>query len=148
MITPRVPPGLASVHLKGDLSMLDQAQRNRFVRLLLATGAAAGLLATSLIAGAPSAGATSSATSQAPVADFTHQCVLDIIMWTCSFDGSASSGSVVSWDWQFPGAAFGESGSGVQTSARYEVEGTYQVTLTVTDGTGRTDTTIKPVVVG
>lgn len=127
--------------------MHDQAQRHRFVRRLLATGAAAGLLATSLIAGAPSAGAAASSTAQAPVADFTHQCVLDIIMWTCSFDGSPSSGSIVRWDWQFPGAAFGESGSGVQTSARYEVTGTYQVTLTVTDSTGQTDSTTKPVVV-
>lgn len=128
--------------------MLDQAQRSRSVRRLLATGAAAGLLASALIAGAPSAGAATSSTSQAPVADFTHQCVLDIIMWTCSFDGSASSGSIVSWDWQFPGAAFGQTGSGVQTSARYEVSGTYPVTLTVTDRTGRTDTTTQPVVVG
>lgn len=128
--------------------MRDLVRRHRFVRRLLVTGAAAGMLAGSLIAGAPSASATPNATSQAPVADFTYQCVLDIIMWTCGFDGGASSGSIVSWDWQFPGAAFGQSGSGVRTSARYEVEGTYQVTLTVTDGAGRTDAVTKPVLVG
>jgi PKD repeat protein len=108
----------------------------------LVTGAAAGLLVASLTAAAPGASA-GTVISGAPVPDFTHQCVVDIIMFTCVFDGSASGGgTIVSWQWDF---GDGGSGSGQQGVHRYEVATTYQVTLKVTDDGGLTGTVTKPV---
>lgn len=57
-----------------------------------------------------------------------------------TFDGSGSydpDGTIVSWDWSFGDDSIG---SGEVVSHAYASEGTYTVTLTVTDDEGATDT--------
>jgi len=57
-----------------------------------------------------------------------------------AFDGSASSdpdGTIVSYDWTF---GDGGTASGARPTHAYSTAGTYTVTLTVTDDTGRTGT--------
>lgn len=63
------------------------------------------------------------------------------------FDGSESNdpdGVVVDWSWSF---GDGSSGSGKTVDHTYTAAGTYSVTLTVTDNTGRTGTKVFDVTV-
>jgi PKD repeat protein len=55
------------------------------------------------------------------------------------FDGSASTGNIVSYSWNF-GDGRSETNSGPTTRHRFGLAGTYNVTLTVTDDLGRTQT--------
>jgi len=55
----------------------------------------------------------------------------------CAFDGSASTGSPTGYAWTF---GDGGTGSGVTVSHTYAGLGDYNVTLTVTDGTGSDST--------
>ncbi|MEF8786458.1 MAG: PKD domain-containing protein [Haloarculaceae archaeon] len=81
-----------------------------------------------------------------PTASFTESCTGP----ECSFDASASSdpdGSIVSyeWDWTDDGS-FEDSG---QTATHeFPNEGTYDVTLRVTDNDGATDSTTRTITVG
>lgn len=75
-----------------------------------------------------------------PVASFTSICS-DLTVY---FDASASSGTKLSYDWDF---GDGSTGSGEFPSHTYEVAGTYPVTLTVTDKFGTTGTTNQAVTV-
>ncbi len=71
-----------------------------------------------------------------PVASFTFSCT----GLSCNFDGSGSSdsdGTIVSYVWNFGDSA---AGSGVNASHTYAADGTYVVTLTVTDNGGATGT--------
>jgi Tol biopolymer transport system component/PKD repeat protein len=67
-----------------------------------------------------------------PMAAFTYECNAS----ACEFDGSASlpsSGTIVSYAWQF---GDGTSGDGAAVSHTYASGGRYSVTLTVTDALG------------
>ena len=58
------------------------------------------------------------------------------------FSTSTDDGSIVSWDWKF---GDGETGTGETVSHSYSLEGIYNVTLTVTDNDGATDTVVKEI---
>ncbi|AGN02890.1 hypothetical protein L593_14780 [Salinarchaeum sp. Harcht-Bsk1] len=76
-----------------------------------------------------------------PSADFTWSCTGS----SCSFDGSSSNdpdGSIVSYDWNFGDSS---TGTGSSTSHSYSPPGTYNVSLTVTDDDGATDTVNKTI---
>ncbi len=104
------------------------------------------------------AGATNSASTtvvigavvvnQQPVADSGGP-YSGIVGVAVQFDGSASSdpdGTIVSYSWDFGN---GETGTGATPSNTYTEEGTFDVTLTVTDNVGATnsvDTTVEIVV--
>ena len=69
-----------------------------------------------------------------PVASFTADCTL----LDCNFNGAGSSdfdGSVVSYSWDF---GDGNTATGVSASNAYTANGSYTVTLTVTDNEGAT----------
>ncbi len=79
-----------------------------------------------------------------PSASFTENCS----NLTCSFDGTGSTdpdGSIASYAWTF---GDGQSGSGASPSHTYGAAGTYDVTLTVTDNEGNTDSATRSVRVG
>ena len=62
------------------------------------------------------------------------------IDYSVHFDGSGSNdpdGTIVSYDWDF---GDGHTGTGVKPSHKYSSSGTYDITLTVTDDDGLTDT--------
>jgi PKD repeat protein len=84
---------------------------------------------------------TSPPPNQAPVASFTHDC----IGLACSFtDTSTDDVGIVTWTWEFGD----ENGSSqVDPTHTYAADGTYLVTLTVTDGAGLSDSTSRTVTV-
>ncbi|MCJ7581349.1 MAG: PKD domain-containing protein [Candidatus Aminicenantes bacterium] len=64
---------------------------------------------------------------------------------TCDASGSVDvDGSLVSYDWDFGDWT---TGSGSVVTHSYETGGTFNVSLTVTDNEGKTDMTIKPILV-
>lgn len=82
-----------------------------------------------------------SATNAPPVARFTYSCT----NLSCDFDASSSSdidGDIESYNWVFGNMG---NGTGKAPSSSFEVPGTYNVKLTVTDNNGATDTTSKDI---
>jgi PKD repeat protein len=78
-----------------------------------------------------------------PIAQFNRNCT----GWDCNFDASSSfdpDGSIVSYSWDF---GDGSTGSGVTTSYTYAADGTYTVTLTVTDDAGSTNQTSEIIII-
>jgi PKD repeat protein len=76
-----------------------------------------------------------------PHAAFAPSCVGD----ACTFDASASTApgsSITSYAWDF---GDGTTGTGESASNTFAAEGSYQVTLTVTDGNGQTDAVTETV---
>jgi len=85
-----------------------------------------------------------------PVAVFTTLPATPLVSENVIFNGLGSSAptgrTIASYSWNFgDGTPFG---NGVTTTHAYSAPGTYLVTLTVTDSTGRTGFTIKEVTVG
>jgi len=88
-------------------------------------------------------------TNQPPDAVFTFSPTSPTVGETVTFDGSGSSdsdGSIVSYSWDF---GDGGAGSGAVVTHAFAASITYQVTLTVTDNEGASDTvthtvTVKP----
>jgi len=88
-----------------------------------------------------SAHATKTVMNRPPVASFTETAETVNTDETISFDASDSSdpdGSIVNYSWDF---GDGAKGTGVSIQHAYSQDGTYTVTLTVTDDDGATDTT-------
>lgn len=84
----------------------------------------------------------SPAPNRPPVASFSYACP----NLTCSFDGSASydpDGSVASYGWNF---GDGQTATGPTPTHTYATNGTYTVTLTVTDNRGATGRQVRSVV--
>ncbi|HET7220226.1 MAG TPA: PKD domain-containing protein [Vicinamibacterales bacterium] len=83
-----------------------------------------------------------------PVADFTFVPATPTVGVAIAFNGSASAAvpgrTIVSYSWSF---GDGTGASGVAVSKTYATTGTRNVTLTVTDNTGKTGSTTKPVTV-
>ena len=78
---------------------------------------------------------SSGGVNSAPTASFTNNCT-ELV---CSFNGSASSdsdGNIASYAWDF-----GDGSSSTETSPAntYAADGTYSVSLTVTDNEGATN---------
>jgi PKD repeat protein len=88
-----------------------------------------------------SAHATKTIMNRPPIASFTETAETVDTNETISFDASDSSdpdGSIVDYSWEF---GDGTKGTGVSVQHAYSQDGTYTVTLTVTDDDGATDTT-------
>ncbi|NVJ68076.1 MAG: pre-peptidase C-terminal domain-containing protein, partial [Gammaproteobacteria bacterium] len=86
---------------------------------------------------------TDGAPNEAPTASFTFNCT-DL---NCTFDASGSSdsdGSIVSYSWNF---GDGNSASGANPSHSFAADGTYSVSLTVTDNGGATGSDSQDVTV-
>lgn len=77
--------------------------------------------------------------NEPPVASFSYSCV---DYFDCTFDASASTddGNIVSYSWSF-------GGTGVTASHTFPANGSYTVTLTVTDDQGATGSTTQTVVI-
>ncbi|MGQ0640574.1 MAG: PKD domain-containing protein, partial [Gemmatimonadaceae bacterium] len=84
--------------------------------------------------------------NQPPIADFTYNCVARVPGpgFDCFFNGTASSdpdGTVVGWSWSPPGKPVK---TGANVSYVYPTTGTFNMTLTVTDNNGATNTKATP----
>lgn len=84
--------------------------------------------------------------NQPPIATITGPATAPISQ-TVQFDGSGSTdadGSIVKYDWDF---GQGTTSSGITVTHVYTLTGNYQVTLTVTDNGGLSDTATQPITI-
>ena len=119
-----VTQALISAATVGIVKGVTAGTPNRFLRI---TGSTSGTGGTG--------GTGGTTTNAAPVARFSVSCNKAL----CSFDGSSSTDdvSIASYSWNF---GDGTSGSGARVTKQYSTNGNYSVTvtLTVTDGGGKT----------
>jgi PKD repeat protein len=91
-----------------------------------------------------------SVATDAPTADFTYSPTGPAAGAPVSFNGNASSAisgrTIVSWQWDFPGGTPGTASGATPTTA-FGFAGTYNVTLTVTDSSGKVGRVTKSVAV-
>ena len=91
---------------------------------------------------------TAPPTNQPPIANFTANCANPAYPHQCSFDASASTDDVkvtsYKWDW---GNARTETRTTPTTRNTWAASGTYNIVLTVTDGSGLTSSLAKSVVI-
>jgi subtilisin family serine protease len=87
-------------------------------------------------------------TNQPPVASFTWTCVGQTYPHQCAFDGTSSTDdvNVVSWKWSW-GDGRTETHTAGTAKNTWAAAGTYNVTLTVADGSGLTSSVTRVVVV-
>jgi hypothetical protein len=86
--------------------------------------------------------------NQPPVASFTYSPKNPIATQTIIFDASNSTdpdGTITNYEWNFGDAT---TGFGKVTTHSYTENGTYNITLTVTDDDDATDTTTKEITIG
>jgi len=87
--------------------------------------------------------------AQPPVARFTYTPIAPLINQTVTFDASNSTpdgGTIVNYRWDFGDGPGPVNGSVIMTHL-YISNGTYYVTLTVTDSEGKWDTTTKSITI-
>jgi len=82
-----------------------------------------------------------------PIARFTYSPEQPCVNETVNFDASASSGDLISYEWDFGDGSPKVVESGPVTTHIYEAIGNYTVTLTVTDREGLTNSTSKTITV-
>ncbi|HEX6683410.1 MAG TPA: PKD domain-containing protein [Candidatus Limnocylindrales bacterium] len=83
--------------------------------------------------------------NQPPTAAWTHTCSRILIFRLCSFNGSGSTdpdGTIASYAWNF---GDGTTGTGPTVSKFYTSGGTRNITLTVTDNGGATDSEARTI---
>ncbi|HEU4943669.1 MAG TPA: N,N-dimethylformamidase beta subunit family domain-containing protein, partial [Solirubrobacterales bacterium] len=90
--------------------------------------------------------------NQPPTASFTATPNVSVIGEPVELDGSGSSdpdGTIAKYEWDFDGNGTYETnaGSNPKISHTFEVKGTYEISLKVTDSGGKTATTSQPVTV-
>lgn len=86
--------------------------------------------------------------NQLPNAQFTYLAALPKMGQQMVFDGSASTdpdGTIVSYDWKF--GDDNSTASGVVVDHTFAVNGTWSVSLTVTDNAGGQNTDVQPLIV-
>ncbi|MFK4085067.1 S8 family serine peptidase [Kribbella sp. NPDC020789] len=139
MATPHVT-GAAALYLSANPTATPQQVRDALVGMAQegkvqnpGAGSPNKLLDVSKIGGGQPGG---------PTASFTANCAGSL---TCTFDASASTGTIASYAWDF---GDGQTGTGAKPSHTYGKAGTYTVKLTVTDDAGKTGSTTKQVQAG
>jgi PKD repeat protein len=103
-------------------------------------------VSTIILAAAWACGSGGTDVGTPPVANFTQTCT-DL---ACTFaDQSTPAGGITGWAWDFGDPTSATNTANIQTpSHTFSAAGTFTVTLTVTDGSGATNTKTNPVVVG
>ena len=102
-------------------------------------------VSTIILAAAWACGSGGTDVGTPPVANFTQTCT----SLACTFaDQSTPAGGITGWAWDFGDPTSATNTANIQTpSHTFSAAGTFTVTLTVTDGSGATNTKTNPVTV-